>query len=300
LKDVSKSRTDVVEELPKSRDVSSSRYANDKGFSEFKVSDARFDNEQVLRLPVSRDVSKEGVITRRVGDVELGLDIKGKVTPELQFKGFLNVGTLGRSAVQESPLDIMIGQQSGVAQIQDYDLRQVPIDILDLGTVEVTEPVVTPRSRTRIIETVIPVTPPVTTPIIPPVIPRRPRSPETPPEFKPPVPFGDLSGKKRKGRVKLQVRRKGVFETRGIFEDVTDAFSKGKDILRSTARASFRVVDVAERPVSFGLLPKEFTMSKREPNVVVQKREARISSFGEKQEITYKGIQASKMKRRLL
>ena len=88
-----------------------------------------------------------------------------------------------------------------------------------------------------------------------------------------------------------------VFQMRGVFQSEADAFSTGLETLSNTASASFKVKD-NNRDVKFDSLPKKFRVSKKDPNVVVQKREFRIGSFGEKREITQKGL--ATIRRRLL
>ena len=72
------------------------------------------------------------------------------------------------------------------------------------------------------------------------------------------------------------------------------AFKKGYDINRATASASFKVIEDNKTVKPFSL-PSDFTKSKREEGVIVQKREKRISSFGEKFDITRRGIESRRL-----
>jgi hypothetical protein len=106
--------------------------------------------------------------------------------------------------------------------------------------------------------------------------------------------------KKKKGKAKLFVKKKGVFELKGISEDQDILFKKGYDINRQTASASFKVVNESGELLRPNVLPTGFTKSKRTEGVIVQKREFRIGTAGEKFEITRKGIQAQRDKRKLI
>jgi hypothetical protein len=75
----------------------------------------------------------------------------------------------------------------------------------------------------------------------------------------------------------------------------------GKTRVQQTASASLRVksINTPESVTSVGkrILPsKTFYESKKEPGVFIQKRGARISTSGEKREITFKGIIMSRNK----
>ena len=100
--------------------------------------------------------------------------------------------------------------------------------------------------------------------------------------------------KKKKHRYVTKVRRKGIFQNVGVSESVDKAIRLGEKILKSSAAASFKVESDEER---FSVpIPQGFIRSKRDQNVIVQPRNKRISSFGEKMDITYKGIQAQRRK----
>lgn len=96
----------------------------------------------------------------------------------------------------------------------------------------------------------------------------------------------------------LYVRRQGIFKKVGSFGSVKEAFVKGKSIVEQTAGASFKVESQQDfNPFIGGLLSRSsFYESKREPNVFIQKKEKRISTAGEKREITFKGILSLKSK----
>jgi len=92
------------------------------------------------------------------------------------------------------------------------------------------------------------------------------------------------------------VRRQGTFRDVGQFGSLREAFIKGRGIVENTAGASFKVEDKEGRVQSGGLkfLNNNFYASKREQGVFIEKRENRISTAGEKGEITFKGLFAIK------
>lgn len=94
----------------------------------------------------------------------------------------------------------------------------------------------------------------------------------------------------------VMVRRRGRFESVGIVSDIKQAFAQGIRTVKHTAAASFKI-DVIEgqnkvESQAIKFLPREFRKSKREKGVFVEKRKHRISTPGEKREITFKGIAA--------
>ena len=99
------------------------------------------------------------------------------------------------------------------------------------------------------------------------------------------------------------VRKKGLFRQIAIARTPKLAFLKGRHALRSSASASFKI-DPLDGPEDFSqiasnILPtREFRKSKIDRNVFVQRRSFRISSPGEKREITFKGIQVLKARGR--
>lgn len=97
------------------------------------------------------------------------------------------------------------------------------------------------------------------------------------------------------GLFAVQVRRRGRFETVGSFSDKLEAFDTGKRFAQNSAVASFRLLDLARgEVVSSDVYSSDFAPSKREKGVYVQKNKFRISSVGEKSEITYKGISSNR------
>ena len=126
--------------------------------------------------------------------------------------------------------------------------------------------------------------------------------PPIPPEI-PPVDFmtKPSDGIKKGSSYSVQVRSKGSFKEVGKATTLKEAFGIGKQKVLTTASASFRVVPATKGENVFvagsGLLPKNlFYSSKKEPGVFIQRREARISTAGEKREITFKGIQMRRNK----
>lgn len=76
------------------------------------------------------------------------------------------------------------------------------------------------------------------------------------------------------------------------------AVQRGVDIVSNTASASFKL-EGNIIPSQIRLPQGQFYQSKRERNVFIEKRGQRIKSIGEKQQISYKGIFANRMKRKI-
>ena len=122
------------------------------------------------------------------------------------------------------------------------------------------------------------------------------QEPVKPFEYPKPISYIPSSKDKKKSKkASLYVRRKGKFELKGISEDVEGLFKRGREIVEQTASASFKVVEDSGKAILPNILPSKFTKSKRDAGVLVQKREFRIGTAGEKREITYKGIQARRL-----
>lgn len=99
---------------------------------------------------------------------------------------------------------------------------------------------------------------------------------------------------KRSSKFKLLVRKKGKFQERREGLDVASLFQQGVNIVKGGAEASFKIINESGSIVTPILNTSEFKESKRDKGVLVQQRSFRISSVGEKLDITYKGIEANK------
>lgn len=111
-----------------------------------------------------------------------------------------------------------------------------------------------------------------------------PQTPSTPP----PTILPKRSSEQSRGpaRFKAQVRKRGVFVNIGESSNPREARRIAEENVRNTASASFKVTDNTGRAIDFGS-SQDFKPSKREGNVFVQKKEKRISTAGEKREITF-------------
>lgn len=93
------------------------------------------------------------------------------------------------------------------------------------------------------------------------------------------------------------VKSKGEFKKLGTYKSIEEASQKGQFRVSQTSSASFKITSsqgsIGSNQVK---ISEKFTTSKRNPNVFVQKNKYRISSSGEKQEITRKGIFMSRVK----
>ena len=121
----------------------------------------------------------------------------------------------------------------------------------------------------------------------------------TPTRIKTPISFTTKS-KDKTGSYEVSVRSRGIFRRVATTNTLGEAFTAGRVKVQQTAAASFKVRAIGQ-PESSTLtgrqyLPaKTFYESKKEPGVFIQKRGARISTPGEKREITLKGIQATRL-----
>lgn len=103
-----------------------------------------------------------------------------------------------------------------------------------------------------------------------------------------------------KGLFSVKARRRGVFKEIAKAESIEEAFAKGSYFVDVTSSASFKIdplgfeFDVGGKAKT--LLPSIFRESKREAGVFIEKRKYRISTPGEKAEITERGLFALKSK----
>lgn len=121
-----------------------------------------------------------------------------------------------------------------------------------------------------------------------------------PPETPTPFIFPKAKEKERKTRqpgITIKVRRRGIFQNMGTEENIFRAKGKAENIVQGTAAASYKLERQGRIITDFNP-GRSFSPSRREPGVFIQKRSNRISSPGEKSEITSKGIMISKFKRR--
>jgi hypothetical protein len=320
------------------RQVSSSRYANDKSFSNFKLSDASFDVELVSRKTVADlnpldfplnnpsksrlTLSPEYVFdsgsdsfVKKVGDVELNLDIKGKVTPQ-RFGGVGSVSVLSQPQVQSPSIISKIN----VDQIQSPSLKSDLGSGLksDLGSGLQSDSVVKSKTKITQIQSPIVVVDQVVTSdseskfdlklkqdsvqkLKPKSLLRSENVERV--EIKPLLPTlkSERQVKSGSGLFDVLVRKEGKFVKIGSgYSDLATAFNRGKQEVKNTARASFKVVSRFGEPQKLSVgADRSLSLSKRDSNVVVQKREFRISSEGEKTEISRKGVFTQRARRGL-
>jgi hypothetical protein len=110
---------------------------------------------------------------------------------------------------------------------------------------------------------------------------------------KPKVLFGNTKEERKQELVTIKVRRKGIFETVGTETNTMKAQAKAQMIVENTAAASFKL-EKQGRALSDLQIGSEFSPSKKEKGVYIQKNKFRINTPGEKSEITAKGIFANK------
>jgi len=121
--------------------------------------------------------------------------------------------------------------------------------------------------------------------------------PEPPPEINTKIGIGGKK-KKKTDLFITEIRKKGKFKGIAIKESKEAAINLGIQTVRNTAAASFRIKEKSTgKPItSFGNIGKGFYSSKKQTGVIIQKRGTRITTQGEKKEITFKGIAANRTK----
>lgn len=96
-----------------------------------------------------------------------------------------------------------------------------------------------------------------------------------------------------------KVKRKGKFITIGRFKTMGEAFNRGKQFVEQTASATFKIETDTGQTTKSTLLPKGFVPSKTVTGGIVQARGYRIQSQGEKLEITSKGRETLKIRKKI-
>ena len=124
---------------------------------------------------------------------------------------------------------------------------------------------------------------------------------ETPPP-PPKIPPRFLTTKKDGGGgfFQVQVRRQGKFKVIATTSTEQEAFKIGRTNVQNTAAASFRVkgFNQEDGPINTNFMDRQFYSSKKEPGTFIQKNQFRISTAGEKREITAKGIMTNRLSNR--
>jgi hypothetical protein len=113
--------------------------------------------------------------------------------------------------------------------------------------------------------------------------------------------FGDRQQPKGQGQFSVLVRKEGKFRLLGSgYSDLASAINRGKQEVKNTARASFKVVNTFGGVLKLNVSgDRTLRSSKREAGVVIQKNQFRISSPGEVSEISRKGQQSQRTRKSL-
>ena len=226
------------------------------------VIDLRIGSVSSLFNPVSED-SRIGV----AGNSEVSLRQRQVPISSQEFRNNVitrNVQTPVRSQVQVP----------AVREVQAQDVR------VSQSLIQVTTPkgLGTPGSRNRITDFTAEV--------------------DTPPPDKFRIPQTSyITNDVKKDFFRVSVRKKGKFIPYGIFEDQGKAYKTGEFVVANTAAASFKVEKVGSGIIMPSFVGDRYKLSGRESGVVIQKRKFRISSPGEKAEISRKGLFVQKMRR---
>jgi hypothetical protein len=183
--------------------------------------------------------------------------------------------SIGSDYENEQVISLALNRISKVEQISENKLEQVQVSKNRLQVSEnkleqvqepITELKVFPKIHPSFIE------PPMETPVI--------------------TPLRKLVTKaKKKKTTELFVRKKGKFKKVADYESPEQAVLMGKSLIEGSSKASFKVVGLeGMNPIGKFLSSKSFYKSSKEENVFIQRREKRISSLGEKREITFRGL----------
>jgi len=105
-----------------------------------------------------------------------------------------------------------------------------------------------------------------------------------------------MMGGSERSEFEAFVRRRGEWKRIGEFPSAKGAYLAAAGSVKSSAAASLKVTKAGELIEEDKMLsPGVFYKSKREPGVFIQKAAKRISSPGEKRDITFKGIAKLRM-----
>lgn len=122
----------------------------------------------------------------------------------------------------------------------------------------------------------------------------------TPPPIVPPYQKPKRKDKEDKNGVYSVFTRKGGkwFRIAGEFSELEQALNKGLSVTSNTARASIKIFQ-GGKPINLSRYQNwNYQTGKKDPYALIQKTFNRISSLGEKEEITMKGLEKQRQKRK--
>lgn len=260
----------------------SSKYANDKGIG-FKTSVGTFDEEIIIKTPRTTDEYiniKTGLGTGVIytglenKDITGGITRKGLTTtfPITNIKPAINniqqpfIKTEVKNEptikpITETPQILNVKTSTETITIQGTQLRQLTRQQLRQEQTQQLKNIPMYKEYTQ---------------------------PKTkPPVETPKILFPSTNEGYKKSYV-VKVRSRGTFKEVGKVATLQKAIQKGVEVTKRTASASFKV-EQNNKPLRLGFIGQEYTTSKKDPFIAVQKRSFRISSLGEKFEISKKG-----------
>ncbi len=223
------------------------------------------------------------------------IDVKGIITEE----AIITKEKLDIISIQDVvPIQdvVQIPKQISKIRQKQETIQELIQETKQIQTLKLTTPQIltTPTTLTTL---QILTTPTILTPRL-----RPPRIPV--PSITPPI-FGIIRGKERmiEDLFSVEVRREGKFTSIGKTSSLFSAFNLGDRRVDRTAAASFRIRNIGTGEIEEDglfdlLLPSRIRRSKKEPGVFIERREKRISTFGELQQITFKGIEATRGRRK--
>ena len=283
---VSKSNLPVVSESVGAGSVNPSKVMSQVEFDNYLKSSSLTSSEKIPYFVSAPSISKSSSVSDVQGSSVVGYvsDVSILSSP----KSSSNPVSSGSSYNFSSSGSILVpGSSSSVSSSED---------VVSFGSsggssnFSLVNPISEPSGSSNVSN---PVLPPFTPYKNPPSIP----PPGLPPYVKPPVISGFKDKNKRKNRFVTKVRHRGQFVTEGVFDSVQKAFSKGFEGVKHTAGASFKVEEEGRGTLQLPTPPQlggELYKSKKEKGVFIQPRGKRIGTLGEKEQITFKGIQANR------
>lgn len=255
----------------------------------------------VLERPlVDVSADSQGSVVRKIGDTILNEDIKGKVTPERYGVGAIALLNTQKSSLKPANvLDLKSKTDTSTKQNQDQKnvqrtVTEPQVKVLQFQSQESTQSQVSLQKSEQKVDyaQVQALKSQLTTKLDLIEEPIKPLLPKA---------SVDRQVKSGKGLFKVLVKKQGKFVTIGQgYSDLATAINRGKQEIKDTARASFKVVSTFGEPQKININnDRTLRPSKVDANVVVQKSSFRISSPGEKKEIQQRGVFLQRTRRGL-
>jgi hypothetical protein len=245
----------------------------------------------------------EGALAMRGSMLTLnGQSLKVGAISSLKNESALDT-SLSLNQIQSSKSILALEQEQSLAEKQSTAVYLLPISKQSLTTLSITETPFVQKVNLPNTEPIIDKNIPKYVPFIPKPIDPKPPVPPVPPPFKPRDERDNKDSDKKKRRstgFNVLSRVRGQWKQLNKQEVNRDkAISIGAEFARNTSAASFKItqgqtsIEDSDQSAGIAGLMQDF---KRKGDTWVQKATNRISSAGEKRDITWKGIQANRAK----